>query len=103
MTCRSALERSKAPIAILLNNASSVLERGGASSTPTICWPCGSIVETAAGTPIGQRAAKTWRLPQMKTAKLRHENRQRECITLDRTRADDLPMILMGSPRDLLC
>src|SRR5476651_355510 len=85
MTCRLALERSKAPIAILLNNASSALERGGASNTPTICWPCGSIVETAAGTPIGQRAAKTCRTPQMKTAQLRHENRQRECITLDRT------------------
>src|SRR5450631_581627 len=87
MTCRLALERSKAPIAILLNNASSALERGGASNTPTICWPCGSIVETAAGTPIGQRAAKTCRTPQMKTAQLRHENRQRECITLDRTLA----------------
>src|SRR5450631_4134611 len=88
MTCRLALERSKAPIAILLNNASSALERGGASNTPTICWPCGSIVETAAGKPIGQRAAKTCRTPQMKTAQLRHENRQRECITLDRTRVD---------------
>src|ERR1700693_2581129 len=85
MTCRLAPERSKAPIAILRNNASSALERGGASNTPTICWPCGSIVETANGKPIGPRSAKTCRSRQMKTGQLRHENQQRDCITLDRT------------------
>src|SRR6266699_6149556 len=84
MTCRLALERSKAPIAILLNSAPSALERGGASNTPTICWPCGSIVETVAGIPIGPRSA-TARSRQMKTGQPRHENRQPDCITLDRT------------------
>src|ERR1700686_2438174 len=90
MTCRLAPARSKAPIAILRNNASSALERGGASNTPTICWPCGSIVETANGKPIGPRSAKTCRSRQMKTGQLRHENPQRDCITLDRTHPSDL-------------
>ena len=85
MTCRLALERSKAPIAILRSNASSAPERGGASNTQTICWPCGSIAGTAAGMPIGPHAP-TARPRQMKTAQLRHENRQPDCITLDRTR-----------------
>src|SRR6266446_3326326 len=84
MNCRLALERSKAPIAILRNNASSALERGGASNTPNICWPCGSIAETAPGMPIGPRSV-TACSQQMKTAQLYHENPQRDCITLDRT------------------
>src|SRR5436189_6167392 len=84
MNCRLALERSKAPIAILRNNASSALERGGASNTPNICWPCGSIAETAPGMPIGPRSV-TACSQQMKTDHLYHENPQRDCITLDRT------------------
>src|SRR6266478_4141399 len=89
MNCRLALERSKAPIAILRNNASSALERGGASNTPNICWPCGSIAETAPGMPIGPRSV-TACSQQMKTAQLYHENPQRDCITLDRTRLRQL-------------
>src|SRR6266478_327769 len=89
MNCRLALERSKAPIAILRNNASSALERGGASNTPNICWPCGSIAETAPGMPIGPRSV-TACSQQMKTAQLYHENPQRDCITLDRTHPDRL-------------
>src|SRR5436190_22257493 len=86
MNCRLALERSKAPIAVLRNNASSALEGGGASNSPNICWPCGLIAETATGMPIGPRFV-TARLQQIKTGQRYHENPQRDCITLDRTPA----------------
>src|SRR5882672_12893580 len=96
MNCRLALERSKAPIAILRNNASSALERGGASNTPNICWPCGSIAETAPGMPIGPRSV-TACLQQMKTGQLYHENPQRDCITLDRTQGHQFRTLLKSA------
>ena len=44
-----------------------------------------TAVETAIGRPIGLRSAKPAR-PQIRTDQPDHENPQRECITLDRTR-----------------
>src|SRR5271167_4437644 len=83
--CRSAPVRSKVRIAILRSNASNGQAPGGAWTTPNICWRCASTVETAIGRPIGPRSAKPPR-PQIRTDQPDHENPQRECITLDRTR-----------------
>jgi len=57
---------------------------------PGAWWPCGSIAETAPGMPIGPRSV-TACSQQMKAAQLYHENPQRDCITLDRTRTEPLP------------